>query len=35
LSRWHYDEDYCRELTQRDRSCIYGGFHLHSLRDDA
>jgi S-adenosylmethionine-diacylglycerol 3-amino-3-carboxypropyl transferase len=35
LSRWHYDEDYCRELTRRDRSSIYGGFHLHSLRDGA
>ena len=35
LSRWHYDEDYCRGLTRRDRSSIYGGFHLHSLRDDA
>ena len=35
LSRWRYDEEYCRELTRRDRSSIYGGFHLHSLRDDA
>jgi S-adenosylmethionine-diacylglycerol 3-amino-3-carboxypropyl transferase len=34
LSRWRYDEEYCQELTRRDRSSIYGGFHLHSLRDD-
>jgi S-adenosylmethionine-diacylglycerol 3-amino-3-carboxypropyl transferase len=33
LARWRYDEDYCRELTRRDRSSIYGGFHLHTLRD--
>jgi len=33
LSRWRYEEAYCRELTGRDRSSIYGGFHLHSLRD--
>jgi S-adenosylmethionine-diacylglycerol 3-amino-3-carboxypropyl transferase len=32
LARWRYDEDSCRELTQRDRSSIYGGFHLHTLR---
>ena len=33
LARWSYDEDQCRELTRRDRSSIYGGFHLHRLRD--
>jgi S-adenosylmethionine-diacylglycerol 3-amino-3-carboxypropyl transferase len=33
LARWTYDEDYCRELTRRDRSSIYGGFHLYTLRD--
>jgi S-adenosylmethionine-diacylglycerol 3-amino-3-carboxypropyl transferase len=32
-SRWRYDEDYCRDLTRRDRSSIYGGFHLYTLRD--
>jgi S-adenosylmethionine-diacylglycerol 3-amino-3-carboxypropyl transferase len=32
LSRWRYDEDYCGALTRRDRSSIYGGFHLLSLR---
>jgi S-adenosylmethionine-diacylglycerol 3-amino-3-carboxypropyl transferase len=35
LARWRYDEDYCRALTRRDRSSIYGGFHLLSLRDAA
>jgi S-adenosylmethionine-diacylglycerol 3-amino-3-carboxypropyl transferase len=35
LSRWRYDEGYCRDLARRDRSSIYGGFHLHSLRDAA
>jgi S-adenosylmethionine-diacylglycerol 3-amino-3-carboxypropyl transferase len=32
LARWAYDEDYCRGLTARDRSSIYGGFHLYELR---
>jgi S-adenosylmethionine-diacylglycerol 3-amino-3-carboxypropyl transferase len=35
LARCLYDEDYCRGLTRRDRSSIYGGFHLHSLRNDS
>ena len=35
LRRWAYDEDYCRELTKRDRSSIYGGFHLYELRAPA
>ena len=35
LARWRYDEGYCRDLARRDRSSIYGGFHLHSLRDAA
>jgi S-adenosylmethionine-diacylglycerol 3-amino-3-carboxypropyl transferase len=34
LSCWHYDESYCRELTRRDRSSIYGGFHLLNLKDE-
>jgi S-adenosylmethionine-diacylglycerol 3-amino-3-carboxypropyl transferase len=34
LARWRYDEDYCGELTRRDRSSIYGGFHLLSLREE-
>ena len=29
LAPWHYDEDRSRELHARDRSAIYGGFHLY------
>lgn len=29
LSRWTYDEDQSRDFTLRDRSAIYGGFHLY------
>jgi S-adenosylmethionine-diacylglycerol 3-amino-3-carboxypropyl transferase len=29
LSQWSYDKLRCRELTQQDRSSIYGGFHLY------
>jgi S-adenosylmethionine-diacylglycerol 3-amino-3-carboxypropyl transferase len=32
LRCWTYDADYCRALTTRDRSSIYGGFHLYELR---
>ena len=31
LSRWQYQADLSRELTARDRSAIYGGFHLYVL----
>jgi S-adenosylmethionine-diacylglycerol 3-amino-3-carboxypropyl transferase len=31
LSQWHYDEQSCRALHARDRSAIYGGFHLYTL----
>lgn len=31
LSRFTYDRERCRELTARDRSSIYGGFHLYTL----
>jgi len=31
LSRFAYDAPRCRALTQRDRSSIYGGFHLYTL----
>ncbi|MGI3902074.1 MAG: DUF3419 family protein [Janthinobacterium lividum] len=31
LSRWRYDRERCRALTARDRSAIYGGFHLYAL----
>jgi S-adenosylmethionine-diacylglycerol 3-amino-3-carboxypropyl transferase len=29
LARWRYAADRSRELTARDRSAIYGGFHLY------
>ncbi len=31
LSRFSYDRETCREMTTRDRSSIYGGFHLYTL----
>ena len=31
LDRFDYDRERCRELTRRDRSSIYGGFHLYTL----
>ncbi len=31
LSRWHYEAELSRALTQKDRSAIYGGFHLYRL----
>ncbi len=32
LSRWHYSEEASRALTLKDRSAIYGGFHLYILK---
>jgi S-adenosylmethionine-diacylglycerol 3-amino-3-carboxypropyl transferase len=32
LSRWNYAEEQSRALTLRDRSAIYGGFHLYILK---
>lgn len=32
LSHWHYAEDISRKLTRKDRSAIYGGFHLYSFK---
>ena len=32
LARWSYDRERCRAWTARDRSAIYGGFHLYELR---
>jgi S-adenosylmethionine-diacylglycerol 3-amino-3-carboxypropyl transferase len=32
LGRWSYDEPRCRDLTKRDRSSIYGAFHLYTLK---
>jgi S-adenosylmethionine-diacylglycerol 3-amino-3-carboxypropyl transferase len=31
LRRWRYEEALSRDLTRRDRSAIYGGFHLYVL----
>ena len=32
LARWQYAADISRALTQKDRSAIYGGFHLYTLK---
>ena len=32
LGRWRYEETLSRGLTERDRSAIYGGFHLYVLQ---
>ncbi len=32
LERWHYDAERSRSLHQRDRSAIYGGFHLYRFQ---
>jgi S-adenosylmethionine-diacylglycerol 3-amino-3-carboxypropyl transferase len=31
LARWDYDENLCRDMARRDRSSIYGGFHLYTM----
>ncbi len=33
LERWHYEAAASQEFTARDRSAIYGGFHLYVLKD--
>ena len=35
LSHWEYQEEQSRALHDRDRSSIYGGFHLYVLKDQA
>lgn len=35
LALWRYDEARCRDLARRDRSSIYGGFHLYTLAESA
>ncbi len=32
LDRWTYQDNASRDFTRRDRSAIYGGFHLYTLR---
>jgi S-adenosylmethionine-diacylglycerol 3-amino-3-carboxypropyl transferase len=31
LSRFRYDADYGRGMVDKDRSSIYGGFHLYTF----
>lgn len=33
LKRWRYEAELSQDFTARDRSAIYGGFHLYVLRD--
>ena len=33
LDQWHYEEEQSRNYSARDRSAIYGGFHLYLLKD--
>ena len=33
LERWHYETELSQALTRRDRSAIYGGFHLYVLKN--
>ncbi|MCX8996481.1 DUF3419 family protein [Rhizobiaceae bacterium BDR2-2] len=33
INRWHYRQDESRAFTARDRSAIYGGFHLYERLD--
>ncbi|MFM9938715.1 MAG: DUF3419 family protein [Hyphomicrobiaceae bacterium] len=35
LGKWHYEEDRSKIWTERDRSAIYGGFHLYVKRAEA
>lgn len=32
LERWHYEKEVSLDLLARDRSAIYGGFHLYVLK---
>ncbi len=34
LNQFTYDAEQCREWTKRDRSSIYGGFHLYTFTGD-
>jgi S-adenosylmethionine-diacylglycerol 3-amino-3-carboxypropyl transferase len=33
LSRFHYEAEASLDFTRRDRSSIYGGFHLYVASD--
>ena len=32
LDHWHYEAEASKDYTARDRSAIYGGFHLYVLK---
>ena len=32
LDRWHYDDDMSARMLAKDRSAIYGGFHLYRFK---
>lgn len=32
LSRWEYQDEASKEFTKKDRSAIYGGFHLYNFK---
>lgn len=34
LEKWSYDEAACREMVNKDRSSIYGGFHVYTLTNN-
>ena len=34
LDRWSYEARQSEQLNRRDRSSIYGGFHLYVLKDE-
>ncbi len=31
LGKWSYDAEACRKMAERDRSSIYGGFHVYTF----
>ena len=33
LDQWRYEDEASREFSARDRSAIYGGFHLYIMGD--
>jgi S-adenosylmethionine-diacylglycerol 3-amino-3-carboxypropyl transferase len=35
MAGWHYERDFSRSLLARDRSAIYGGFHVYARRPAA
>lgn len=35
LNNWSYDASACKKMGERDRSSIYGGFHVYTLTGEA